>query len=86
MHCGEPNCICDEAGKQRNSWPVCHYEDTVNGKDNRVTVRWKHVATPASEPKSVLDDRDCSRRSGDEASAAIAWHVMRSAVLCPLVE
>ena len=86
MHCGEPNCIYDEAGKQRDNWPACHCEDAVNGEDNQVTVRWKHVATPAGEPQSMLDDRDCSGRNGDKASVAIARHVMRSAMLCPLVE
>ena len=58
----------------------------MNGKENRVTVRWKHIATLAGEPKSVLDSKDCSGCSGDEAGAAIARHAMRGAVLCPLVE
>ena len=58
----------------------------MNGKDNRVTMRWKHVAMLAGEPESVLDNKDCSGRSGDETSATMAWHAMRSAVRCPLVE
>ena len=86
MHCGEPNCICDKAGKWRNSWPACHCEDAVNGEDNQVIVRWKHVATPAGEPEPVLNSKDSSGCSGDEAGAAIARHEMRSAVPCPLVE
>ena len=58
----------------------------MNGEDNQVIVRWKHVATPAGEPEPVLDNTDCSGCSGDEAGPAIARHAMRSAVPCPLVE
>lgn len=37
-----------------------------------MAIEWEHNDMLAKEPATVLEDSDCSRRTGDEAGGAVA--------------